>query len=517
MPKKIPLVQRQIGGIADNSTLQPFVQPNLGTARVLKGAGAAVSGIGDIAGAIAAGQEIDERTDLLVQFDEFEKNELIRFNNASKNAIPNAPGGELRQIGGESWDEEFKKEQEANLTKLSQDIKFSGNSAIFRQKASQLRSAFAVKLAAGRLAIAGQKAVLKHEKEAKALEVSAFNDPRNTTKYIQNYKDYLTASGLDEQNKLKLEQKRVGAIANSGVLGLIQQNPDEAKKQLEAGVWDEFLGTDRQSAGKHKKSLLREVERKKEADRVQQEKQIKQAEEVEKQQAKNAMDEYFTKIGDGSVNAQDVYKDNRLPPTGANSKQQALSLIRQNLTNPKTDNRVFRQTFERIHLPDDDPRKIIDDSDLIQQHINGGLSYEDLGRLRKELSGRTTPEGLLISNQKKRLIESAKSRLTKPSFANPIGDPNGLENLAQFEKFVEEEINRTKKEGKSVLELFNSSNSKSLFRSIGAFEKSPQQILKESSEKLKSLNQKRTTAPSVEPLKEGESLEAYEKRALIGK
>jgi hypothetical protein len=93
---------------------------------------------------------------------------------------------------------------------------------------------------------------------------------------------------------------------------------------------------------------------------------------------------------------------------------------------PKTNPELFTALFNRIHLPDGDPRKITDEN-VLNQFVNNGLTYDSYNQLRGEVSGRRTADDRVEGQQKQAFINMVKSSLTATNPLYGIRDPKGEE------------------------------------------------------------------------------------------
>lgn len=149
-------------------------------------------------------------------------------------------------------------------------------------------------------------------------------------------------------------------------------------------------------------------------------------------QDRQTANDLMTKLYTGQGTTQDIIKSN-LSAFGENSKSELLD-IASKLRSGTTDPSTWQSLFERIGLPQSDPRKITDEGQL-RPYVGSGLSFDDYRKFSSLLSSNDTEEGRTTNDMRKGMYDIAKSALVK---ANPISglyDPNdalGRQKLQQF-------------------------------------------------------------------------------------
>ena len=120
-------------------------------------------------------------------------------------------------------------------------------------------------------------------------------------------------------------------------------------------------------------------------------------------------------------------------------------------TNPVVEHTLFR----RIHLPDGDPKKIVDTDLIYQAYERGQLSFTDMDKLRKEVVEARTPEGSVFGREKSDFLKGMEPRITKPGPFGVYTDPTTPEQFANFKRDLEQTITEYRKAGKNPRVLFD--------------------------------------------------------------
>jgi hypothetical protein len=113
-------------------------------------------------------------------------------------------------------------------------------------------------------------------------------------------------------------------------------------------------------------------------------------------------------------------------------------------TNPVVEHNLFK----KIHLPDGDPKKIIDTAPIYEAYQRGQLSFVDMDKLRRELVESRSPDGSVFGREKADFIKSIEPQITKPGPWGMFADPTNGEKLLQFKRDVDSTIAKYRKEKK---------------------------------------------------------------------
>lgn len=159
------------------------------------------------------------------------------------------------------------------------------------------------------------------------------------------------------------------------------------------------------------------------------------------------------------VTAQSIGANTKLTPS---AQQQMLHLMdfiskRDGDTKiEKTYGSGFYDLFKRVHAPEGDLSRITDPSLLYSRVTkDGDLTIQGLDRLRAEISGRKTPEGVAESEMKKQFLANARAQISGSNEGLHLKDPKGDE---LYLKFLAQSLplyDRARAEGKSAAALLN--------------------------------------------------------------
>lgn len=405
--------------------------------------------------------------------------------------------------------DKFMEDFQTHLDKAGEGIETRAGNLHYRAASAELKSHFLVTAASGQSQLAGKKAVENYTTTLNSSSSALINDPSSfdlAMKLQTTGLDNLVATGgLPAEAATKLKSQSATELAKSAVRGWNNLNPQLAKDQLNSGKFDQYFD------GDVKKQLLGEVTMAENAKLIESERLKRAHEEIVKQQQTVTQNSFLEKMNKNEVTADDVLKSN-LDPFGSGSKEQFLNMLKAHNSAEnkiKTDPGVMIDTWDRIHLPDDDPRKIRDENEL-NDKLGRGLTLENINALRGEISGKKTQEGNIESELKKGLTEIAKGKLTKSNAMTGLRDPIGDENYQRWLGGFLQDYNKKRKEGKTAEQMLNPDSPDYLGKSINQYMRSQKQILQDQIKGMKGPSA--SAAPTPEPRKPGESASDYLKR-----
>jgi hypothetical protein len=129
-------------------------------------------------------------------------------------------------------------------------------------------------------------------------------------------------------------------------------------------------------------------------------------------------------------------------------------------TNPVVEHSLFKS----IHLPEGNPKKIIDTAPIYEAYQRGQLSFTDMDKLRKELVESRSPDGSVFGREKAEFMKSIEPQITKPGPFGIYADPTNGEKLLQFKRDADSTISKYRKEGKDPRSLFDPDSSDYLWK-----------------------------------------------------
>lgn len=384
----------------------------------------------------------------------------------------------------------------------------------FNQSTGKLKNHFIVSAARASSEQAGNKAKASFVVASNKQQAALMNDPSAFQLSLQTMEDGLNARvatgslAAADAEKLKIATSR--EYAKSAIRGWSKLNPEDAKAQINEGLWDDYLD------GDSKKQMMGEAEMGVNARLVEQERTKAAAEKARVEAERKTMNDLFPAIARNELPADKII-DN--PNLDAVTKNQMLGWSKEYATNSetmRTNPKVFNELFARIHLPPGDPRKITDEKQL-NPIVGKGLDLDGLNKLRNEIQGDNTEEGKARSALKASMLNSARSKLVKKdAWGNT--DFNGEENYQRFLLQQEADYQAGKAKGLTDQELFNPDSKDYIGKSINSFYKTPQQRMQETAARQKQEameNKARKAAVQSNPelkRKDGETLADYRKR-----
>lgn len=373
--------------------------------------------------------------------------------------------------------EDFQRVFDDEMGKVTADASTYAGQQFATRMQAQLKEHFVEKAIAGQAHLAGEKAKANYLQMSNGLSTTLMDDPSQfalaKSMHDASLDEMVKSGGLPADAAAHLKVKGASDLAESAVRGWIKLNPEDAKAQLTAGKWNDLV------SGDVKKQLFHESDMAINAKRIEEErrqKEIEKALEAKKEQTRN---DFLVQMEKGSLSAKDILGSN-LDAFGSGSKHTFLEMLKASGDSKlRTDPAAFIDAFKRIHLPDDDPKKLRDEEDLNQLLIGRKVTFEDLNKLRGEFQGRKTTEGQIEAELKKNVIKMAESSLTRTNPLMGIRDPQGDEQMQKFLTYFLTEFENQKKKGKNARDLLDPGSPDYLGKSVAQFARSPQQIMKD--------------------------------------
>lgn len=281
--------------------------------------------------------------------------------------------------------------------------------------------------------------------------------------------------GLPKEAADVLIQKNVGdALANVMGVKIFQGRSAEARAIFEEASLQKVPGTDIPLfSGERMAELGAVVKRAEEAealDKIQAEQRAHAAAEGERRQIQ---DDFLKKMRAGTLTATEVLAS-KLDPFGLGSKDQFLDMLKVGATGGemKTNNELYIQLFDRIHMPDGFPGKITDENEL-NQYLGRGLNPVSIMQLRGEITGKRTQEGSVEGELKRNFTEMAKRRISGSNPLLGIADPAGDAKYFQFLQYFLGAYDKAVRAGGSPSELLDPNGV--FYKSIDQYIRSPQE------------------------------------------
>lgn len=428
--------------------------------------GDALSGVAETMQKVAQRQELSD-----VEVKGYEKRAqwTTEFNKRATEADP----------GDTSFADKFLEDFNADTAALGNNLKTAAGRRAFNESRAKMASDFAVRAGQYQAELAGVQAKTNYLRGLDANRNTLIGDPTQfsdvLSETLKNLNDPTGPySAMPPAARLQLETDTKKQLALSAVEGTINLSPELGKRQLTEGRWDEYLDAD------NKSQLLRQADTGIRAKEVETERARVAAERAQEKARQATADSFLPKIFDPdgpSLSTADILRSNLTPA----QKEHYIGLVERvskASTKLETSGPVMIDLYNRIHLPDGDPRKIVNEDDL-DGYFGKGLNIESLRQLRDEMRGRRTSEGIIESDLKKGLVTTARSALTSTSDMLGSRDPRGDEQLQKFMSYFLPEYDRQRKAGKTPLELLSPDSPDYLGKSIDQFKRPWDEILRD--------------------------------------
>jgi len=378
--------------------------------------------------------------------------------------------------------EEYEKEVEDTLNKLGEGVSSFGAKSFYAENAARIKGQMFQSSTKGRAELAGIKAVQDFTTAQNNFSLAAMNDPSSLAlqKELNNKGvDALVASGqLPAHKGFELKAESEKKISQAAMRGWIDLDPDYAEQKLKSGEFSSVFGPDLM------KQMEGEIKQAKNAALVEQERVRREQERVLKEQQTQTQNKFLSDMTQGKLTTKQILNSN-LEAFGSGSKEQFINMIkaRNEGRELKDNSSVAIDVYRRIHLPDGDPNKIIDENDL-NQYMGNGLSLSTIQKYREEIQGKGTAEGKAIHDMKGQLFKVAEGSLVK---ANSFGlkDPAGEENLLRFQADFEEAYKEGIKQGLSKREMLTPGSKNYLGNMITNYKKDSKQIMQEQAKAMR--------------------------------
>ncbi len=273
---------------------------------------------------------------------------------------------------------------------------------------------------------------------------------------------------LSAEQREPIKRQAIEQISKSAMQGLINVAPEQALHQLNTNTHGMGL------KGEDVETLVRSAETHVAAKGVQARQAAVELERQKKLKSEATETTLMAQWGlhmanpkNPSVKAMDVVEamkpENGLDPTVGRT---ILNMIDENArrgprpqhTNPVVEHELFR----RIHLPDSDPKKIVDTAQIYESYLKGSLSDSTRNDLVKELTDARSPDGSVFGREKADFLKGIEPQITKPGPFGIYSDPTTPEKFATYKRELEAKIAQYRKEGKDPRALLDE-NSKDYF------------------------------------------------------
>lgn len=494
---------RQVGAPGPIETRRPSAEDfGAATFQGQENFGRAVTNVGEM---LQKREEQSELSQLQVKVSEINAKHTIKWEETLKTADPNDKEVVTK------FNEEFENE----LSAVTENINTRAGQLFFEKQSAGLKGSFLEATTRGQAELAGRAAKLNYSKSLDNYTTGLVSDPSSFGKMLQMHEDGLQAqmqSGMPRHVADQLRYEGSEKLALSAINGWIKLDPKGTINDLKNGKWDTFID------GEKKRVMLGRADEEISGRLADEERARAVAERAKKAAQEDTQKQFLDMLEKDELTWEMISKSN-LDGFGSGSREQFRQMMKAKAERPpKTDPATFRALYERINLPDGDPKKITSEAELNEYVIRGSLQYDDLNNLRDEIQGTKTTEGKNIIAMKKKVMDAAEAALVKKNNLTGISDPIGEENMLRFQSLFFAQYKELKKAGKSDIELLDPDSKDYLGKHIVSFRRTPQQQMQD---QVKILRQSQTqlpnaapiaTPPPPEPRKAGETAAEYIRR-----
>lgn len=411
--------------------------------------------------------EQEELSDLNAKLSEVQKENTLEYEQLIRKAVP----------GDKEIFKDYDQKARERIDKVGEGLSTRGGREYYKETSYKLKNQMELSAARVQADLDGEKAVLDYSNTLNNLSASLLSDPSNLENNLEmhsNSIDQLVNVGLlPAKDGAKLKQTGEVDLVKAYLRGWTKLDPEFAREKIKSGMFDKHLG------GDLKMQMYGEVDQAIRAREIEDERRKRREEELRQERQKITQNKFLKKMTDNDLVVADIMNSD-LEPFGSGSKEQFLNMLKAKNKRgaPKTNPAVFADLFEKINLPDGDPKKITDENDLNQYVISGQLAITDLNHLRAEITGTKSEKGRFENEMKKQLFNFAKSRLSKANPMLGIRDPEGEQRFLAYQQFVFEQMSEYRKEGKPISNLLNPSSKEYIGNYVSQYSGSLQDIMK---------------------------------------
>lgn len=143
---------------------------------------------------------------------------------------------------------------------------------------------------------------------------------------------------------------------------------------------------------------------------------------------------------------------------------------------------VVEDAFRRIHLPSDDPNRIISPDQLAPMFANG-LNREYYDWLKKEIAQQGTEEGRNLTTTRENYLKSVKGQFDKSTMMNI--DERGGEDFNKFRTYILGKEAKAIQDGKNPYDLYNYQSPTYASKDIPSFQRTLDEQIRNVTERLR--------------------------------
>lgn len=354
----------------------------------------------------------------------------------------------------------------------------AGKNAFNRQSA-RLGANMTIMAARGQTAVAGHNAVASFANgmntDANTLENNPSQFEDTYTSAMENLQQQVDNGLIKATDAPKIQQTIGQKYMESSIRGYAKISPDDAKIFLDDGKADQFLTPDQ------KKQMYSEVRSYKTASIIDQERSDTMAKKAQAAEAEQWGQANIQKLYSGSLSTKSILS----APMTTEQKEHWMNMQKaQSQMEEKTDPGVYNDVVRRINLPDNDPQKISDPfQSEITAKVGNGISTKDMSGIISYFD--KTPQGQILTTQRKQMMDLAKANLTKSNPMLGIQDPDGEYNLMNFTNALQQAEGNLRQQNKPVSDLYDPTSPSFFGNKLSQYQSSPQQIMQKLADKAR--------------------------------
>jgi len=250
--------------------------------------------------------------------------------------------------------------------------------------------------------------------------------------------------------------------------------------------------------------------------RLEQEVQENKRKQAENEYQSNLQDAMFNKLVAGNLTTADIANSG----LKGRSKYQFMQLLEKTNVEPQDASHpvLFNDLTKRIYLPEGDQRRIVDENDINQYIANGELSAKEGLSLRRQVQELRKPDdaeakkyGATAAKEWGRYLQMGHNVLVKTN-AMGMTDPDGAVEFYNWQAQQRIKWEAGMASGKDPLDMLNPQSKDYIGTPV---QKTPQQIMKEQAERMRSakgIADQNGGVPDDKKRRPGESVDDYMKR-----
>lgn len=400
-------------------------------------------------------------------------------------------GQPITQLSYRDFSTKFVNDLNDDILKQRGQMRTKQGSIIYDNMMANLRSDFTVRAFEAQADLAGKKAVADFTATVDSNANTLMADPTHFQAVLKETNEQLAAmTNIPAGMRDKLFKETKETLAMAAGRGLIDANPMVALQEFRSGKYNELVSPEKL------KQLQGESITEMKALEVMAEKLRKQAQQQLAAQREATNNDFLEKYAEGKLVWNDV-KGSNLEAMGEGSKNFWLGMLdkqaREGVRPVKTDAALYWDLTKRINLPPGDPKKIVDQNQLLAYHDR--ISISDLRDLRNQAVQARGEDGGKLNTDTNRFLESMRAQFIKE--ANGIPDPQGEEAFYKFNFALREEMEKYREANKDPRELMNPNSPAYFGKQVKLFSPSQTERIKRMSESIK--EEYRTQKGEVDP------------------